>query len=163
MPRRKHFKPPTILVDGSGYAVLKENQHFAVIDKYHGGRNRNMELSVLVNLHIEKRDARLKGSLKHPACRQTITKGAYCIVEHEQVIFIFSTVQEDMVPQSAKEKLKGETEDHEVAFQDDYPSSDSEDDMMDLMGPTPQQQDLPSWVTGEVDPDDDDDLFEDYI
>lgn len=102
--RVKKFKPPQV-PDSS---KLQAHQNYGVITKYHGGADRNMDVSVFnaVSGQIENVRCRLKGSLRHSRCRQRITVGSYCVTDYEDVIIILKESQYSTIPPSTFSKLK---------------------------------------------------------
>lgn len=108
--RSARFKPPQIPKADE----LQPHQNYGIITKYHGGANRYMDVTVFnaVTSTLDNSRCRLKGSLKHFKCRQRVIVGAYCVVDYDEVVIIFTPDQHFSIPESTYSKLASE---HQVS------------------------------------------------
>ena len=145
--RRKHFAPPKLPKEDE----MKSHQYYGVITKFHGGANRNMDVTLFDASEgkLEKIRTTLKGSIRSRKCKQRVVVGSFCIVEYGQVIIILNSSQHESIPSSIYSKLSrasglGDESANDVVFgeEDDYmmesimpnfSESESEDDAIEFM------------------------------
>ena len=144
--RRKHFAPPKLPKEDE----MKSHQYYGVITKFHGGANRNMDVTLFDASEgkIEKIRTTLKGSIRSRKCKQRVVVGAFCIVEYGQVIIILNSSQHESIPSSIYSKLSrasglgdesandvvfGEEDDYMEATMPEFSESESEDDAIEFI------------------------------
>lgn len=143
--RKGKFAPPPVPKS----EALKPHQCYGVITKYHGGTQRNMDVTIYdaETNSLKNIWCKLKGSLRHLKCKQRILLGSYVVTDYEDVIIIFTPSQLVSIPEPIFNKLStvhhspGNHDDSDVVgfaaseylSEDEYPDpgSDLEDERDD--------------------------------
>jgi len=97
------FAPPAVPKSES----LESHQFYGVITQYHGGCQRNMDVTIYdsVSGTLKNVKCRLKGSLRHFKCRQRVQIGSFVVTDYEDVIIIFTSNQHASIPEDTFCKL----------------------------------------------------------
>jgi hypothetical protein len=131
--RKGKFAPPKV-----PKPELKAHQCYGVITKYHGGAQRNMDVTIYnaeTNSLMDVK-CKLKGSLRHSKCKQRIQIGSYVVTDYEDVIIIFTPNQYPAgIPETIYSKLYtvcSGPEEEEISFTPDYNDIPSEEEAGDI-------------------------------